>query len=140
MVHLRVQLLGQIPGWKMYPESLSIASTSTILGNSPFSNAVTKQTYNLGRGAFHSAPRPQRKVVPHGPKHPLVDYLGIKELRVNLLVGLAKKLALFSEFKDCICKRRTNSLKRATSASAVSVLTINSPKTSHISLQIQELE
>lgn len=68
-----------------------------------------------------------------------MDYLGIKELGVNFLVGLAKKLALFSEFKDCICKRRTNSLKRAISASAVSVLTVNSSETSHVSLQVQEL-
>lgn len=39
-------------------------------------------------------------------------YLGIEELGVNLQMGLPEELALFSEFKHCICKRRRNLLKK----------------------------
>jgi len=45
---------------------------------------------------------------------------------VNFLVGLAKKFALFSEFKDCICKRRTNVYKEQFLQLQSIFLTINS--------------
>lgn len=39
-------------------------------------------------------------------------YLGIEELGMNLLVSFPQELALFSQFKHCVCRRRRNSLKR----------------------------
>lgn len=55
-------------------------------------------------------------------------YLGIEELGVNLLVGLPEELALFSEFKHRVCRRRRrNFLKRDIFSSVASpLLTTNS--------------
>lgn len=104
VAYLYFQLLGQVPGWRI-SYRIHLHQHLPALWRAQ----LTTQEYRfIIYRIFDGAPRPWRKIVPRGHKHPCMEYLGVQELRVNFLVGLPKKLALFSEFKDCICKRRRN--------------------------------
>lgn len=94
--NLYFQLLGQIPGWRIFQDGSTLPTpTSAVWGNSPHWNTAGDWISDLENIWMQS---------PGG-------YLGIEELAVNLLVGLPEELALFSEFKHCVCRTRRNLLK-----------------------------
>lgn len=109
----------------------SAAGTDSRLGNFPWTEWI--YTTNTSQHCFRDSP-PRNAAGDRiyclenvGMQSP-GGYLGIEELGVNLLVGLPEELALFSEFKHRVCRRRRrNFLKRDIFSSVASpLLTTNS--------------